>query len=169
MDVEIVRDKMPLCGLWFGSDSALDVLQEILFGAGGAGGTGRQPSCDNVKIEQKCEGTMSNIFKFTPLHFAGQHGQIGMFAFQRLDPGHFIGTFNALPLFGKFRGLFVQLVDIADFVIKISFIGRREPVPAQMWLNDSLFLKAWPHGEEKCFPQSCASSLPRRFRAQSNA
>ena len=100
---------------------------------------------------------MASIFKFTPLHFAGQHRQIGMFAFQRLHAGHFIGTFNALPLFRKFRGLFVQLVDIAELGVKIAFIGGCQPVTAQMWLNYSLFLKAWPHGEEKCFPQSGAS------------
>jgi hypothetical protein len=92
-----------------------------------------------------------------------------MFAFQRLQAGHLIGTFNALPLFGKFRGLFVQPVDIADLGIKIAFIGGCQPVAAQMWLNDGLFLKAWLHGEEKCCPQSCASSLPQRFRAHSNA
>jgi hypothetical protein len=92
-----------------------------------------------------------------------------MLAFQRLHAGHFIGTFKALTQFGKFRSLLVKFIDITDLGLKIGFIGRGEPVAAQMWLNDSLFLKAWPHGVEKCFPQSCASSLPRRFRALSNA
>lgn len=91
-----------------------------------------------------------------------------MFAFQRLDAGHFIGTFNALALFGELWSRFVQSVDIADLGIKIGFIRRGEPVAVQMWLNDGLFLKAWPHGEERCFPQSCAFSIHRRFHELSN-
>jgi hypothetical protein len=92
-----------------------------------------------------------------------------MFAFQCLNASHFIGTFNALASFSELGSLFVQPVDLADLGIKIGFIRMGEPVAVQMWLNDGLFLKAWPHVEEKCFPQSCAASFHRQFRAPSNA
>ena len=105
---------------------------------------------DNIKIEHESECAVPDIFKLTPLHFTWQHRQIRMFAFQCLNARHFIHTFNALALFGQFRSLFVQPVDIADFVIKIGFIGRCQPITIQMRLDISFFLKASPHVEERC-------------------
>ena len=43
---------------------------------------------------------LSNVFKLTPLDIAWSHGQVWVLAFQRLNARHFIGTFNALALFG---------------------------------------------------------------------
>jgi len=124
MDVEIVRDKMPLTGLWLGGYSASNVLQKILFVTGRAGGASSQLSRDNIEIEHKSQRTVSFIFEFASFRFSWQHGQIRMFAFQRLNARHFSGTFNALTLFGKFRSLFIQSVDITDLDLKIGFIRR---------------------------------------------
>jgi hypothetical protein len=64
-----------------------------------------------------------------------------MFAFQRVNARHFIGTFNPLPLFGEFPCLLVLSVDITDFDLEIGFIRSCESVPIQMWFHDGLFLK----------------------------
>src|SRR6266545_4280689 len=100
MNVEIVGNEMPLRGLWLGDDTAANVLQKILFGAGRIGGTGSQLTRGDIEIEHKSERTVSNIFKFASSYFAGQHRQIRVLALQRLNARHFIGTFNALALFG---------------------------------------------------------------------
>jgi hypothetical protein len=72
-----------------------------------------------------------------------------MFALQGLNAGHFIQTFGALPLLGSFNSRFVHMVDVSNFSIKAFFILRCQPVTAQMWLDISLFLKAWLHDAVK--------------------
>lgn len=66
------------------------------------GCTGNQLSRDNIEIEHESGWPCSAacIFKFASLHLTGQHGQIRMFAFLRLNTRHFIGTFDALALLG---------------------------------------------------------------------
>lgn len=91
---------MPLSSVWLGDYSASDVLQKILFVAGWAGGTSNQLTRNNVKIEHESEGAVSDVFELTSFHFTGQDRQIRVLAFQRLHARHFIGTFNALTLFG---------------------------------------------------------------------
>lgn len=40
-----------------------------------------------------------------------------MFAFEGLDPGHFIITDHPFALLGQFGGTLIQVVDILDFLI----------------------------------------------------
>lgn len=100
MNVEIVADKMPLSRLWLGCDSVLNVLQKILFVAGLTGRTSHQLARGDVEIEHESERPVPNVFKLTSLYMAWHQRQAWMFAFQRLNPRHFIGAFNPLPLLG---------------------------------------------------------------------
>ena len=94
---------------------------------------------------------MPFVFELDPLYLPGSHRQIGVFALQGLHPRHFIHTFHTLSLFGQFRGLLIELVNIGHFFIKTGFISRCQPVATQVGLYISVFLKAWPHGVAK-FP-----------------
>jgi hypothetical protein len=80
-----------------------------------------------------------------------------------LDAGHFIQTFDPLPLLRSFRRSFVNFVDLRDLAVKTFFIGGCQPVPAQVGLDISVFLKAWPHGRAKFLQRSGASSIHPQF------
>ena len=143
------------------------MLHKIFFVAGLVGCAGHQFSQCHIKIAGKRQSAMPDIFELTPLYFTWLHRQPRMFAFQCLYPGHFIQTFRALSLLCPFRCLFVGIVNINNFFIKTCFIGGCQPIAAQVRLDITLFLKAWPHAVPKYAQLSCVSSLRLRFRARS--
>lgn len=163
MDVEIIADKAPLGCQRVRSDPALDVFDKILFVACSAGGACDQFASCNIEVTDKRQRTMPDILKFTPFYFAWTHRQVRVFALQRLYAGHFIQAFGVLPLFGSFRGLFVGSVDVCNFLVKACFVSGCQPITAQMWLDIRIFLKASPHGGERCHQLSGAFSLHPQF------
>jgi hypothetical protein len=60
----------------------------------------QQLSCDHITAENEGTGTVTRVFKLTPLSFAGRQRQAGVFALQRLNPSQFIGTHGPLALLG---------------------------------------------------------------------
>ena len=82
-----------------------------------------------VQVAGERQSTVSFVFKFASFDFPLRHRQIRVLTFQGLNASHFIHTFRAVSLFRPFRSLLVKLVDRFHFVIKVGFVGGRQPIP----------------------------------------
>lgn len=92
---------------------------------------------------------MPDVLEFTPFHLAWLQGQSRVLAFQGLHPGQLIDAHHPLTLLGQFWRLLIELVDFTHLFIETFIRARGQPVTDQMRLEISLFLKVWPHGEQK--------------------
>ena len=64
-----------------------------------------------------------------------------MFAFEGLHPGQFVITDYPFPLLGQGWGALIQVIDIADFLIRPLIGPGRQPIADQMGFKIPLFLK----------------------------
>ena len=71
MDIELVHDKVPFGHSRFGFNSALNMIDVILFGTGGPHRGETDVAGRHIKIDDKGQGAVSNVFKFSSFHFAG--------------------------------------------------------------------------------------------------
>jgi hypothetical protein len=87
------------------------------------------------------------------------HGQIGMFAFQRLHPGQLIHADRSFPLFGPLARLCVDLTSFNDLLcsLRVFFLGQ--PVPKPVGLEAPFFSsRAVCRGEISVTIPRCVSS-----------
>jgi hypothetical protein len=68
---------------------------------------------------------MPHLFKLLPFDLAWPQGEVGMLAFEGLDPGHFIRAQYADVLFGKGWRLLIECVDLTHLFIKLLIILGR--------------------------------------------
>lgn len=64
-----------------------------------------------------------------------------MFAFQSLNPGHFVIADNPFALLGQLGGLLIAVIDILVFALKLVIVLGCEPITDQMRFEIGLFLK----------------------------
>lgn len=100
---------------------------------------------------------MPNILKFTPQDVSGEHGQVGMFAFQRLHSGQLIHADRAFVLLGSLCGLGIELAALHDFLfpLRVFFLGQ--PIAKPVWL-EAPFLRR----RAACRGEICVT-IPRAF------
>ena len=84
---QIVQDDVPFDGRRIAGNQALEMRQRILLGACGPPGWFDDVSCDDIEIDEPGERAMPDIFELTPQNMACLHGQVRMFALQRLYAG----------------------------------------------------------------------------------
>ena len=82
---------------------------------------------------------MANVFKLLALYEARAHRQGWMFAFQGLDTCHFIGAHHAFAFLSQFWRLFVQAVDVVDFLVKVLILGSIQPIAYLMRFETTFF------------------------------
>ena len=80
-----------------------------------------------------------------------------MFAFQRLNPRHFVITDPFFPFLGQFWRLLIDRIDITHFFIKPFVIPWGQPIADLMGLYVRFFLKDVPRVGLKSFLLSLAS------------
>lgn len=73
---------------------------------------------------------MPDVLKLASFDLAGKHGQSGIFAFQGLHPGNFIGAQHRFALMAQFGSLLIEPIDLLPFFVK-AFIGFRGQVEKQ--------------------------------------
>ena len=64
-----------------------------------------------------------------------------MFTLKGLNASQFIIGNHSLPLFGQFWGLLIQLIDVADLLLKLLILSFAQPVADQVRFEIRLFLK----------------------------
>src|SRR2546425_10751960 len=90
MDVEIVHDDVALRDRRRASNQSLEMRQGILLGACGSPRWVNDVSGDDIEIDKPGERTMPDILELTAQDMARLHGQVRMFALERLHPGQLI-------------------------------------------------------------------------------
>ncbi len=102
---------------------------------------------------------MPDVFKLSPQEVSGKHGQVGMFAFQRLHAHQFIHPDGAFSLFRSLSGLGIDLTSLHDccFSLEIFFLGQ--PIPKSVRL-EAPFLRS----RAACRGEICLT-IPRVFRS----
>src|ERR1700687_4454851 len=78
---------------------------------------------------------MPNVFEFAAFDFAGSQRQVGVLAFQRLHPRHFVGTHDRFALFSKHGRLLVQAVYLRDLFVEALIGFRGQPIANQVGLD----------------------------------
>jgi hypothetical protein len=169
VDIETVRDEMPLADGGFGFHRALDVRDEVDFVAGIPIGDLPNPASGNMEVDHKGLRAMSFVLELLAFHSPRLHGQVWMLAFQRLAAGQFIGADHLVSLGDQVRRLPVKLVEVGHLLIEvlIRFFGR-QPTADQMRLEMRIFLKASPHAEAKSVPQCRVAGFHRLSHGRSN-
>lgn len=139
MRVQVVGDDVPACSGRVGRDHALEMGQEVGFGASRADRWGDDPAADHIAREDEGAGAMPDVLELAPLDFPGDERQAGMLALQGLDPGHLVGTDRAFSARGAGRRLMVDRIDLSDLRPQL-LIGRRgQPVADEMRLEGARF------------------------------
>ena len=154
MDIEIVDDEMPAGDQRKLMEQRLDMLQKILFGPRRFGGGQQDLPRSDIATEDERLGTMPEVLKLTPFHLPRLQRQPRVFAFQRLHTGQFVAGDDAFAWLAQPFRLAVERIEIVHFLIKIRFVGRREPIAEQVRLEIPFFLKASPHAAVRSAPQS---------------
>lgn len=91
MRIETIGQEMPFCCLGVGFHHIAQMLGIIDFRAGGTDMRCHHLTGDNIQASNEALGAMANVLKFLTLNFSRSHRQVKGFAFQGLNPGHFIG------------------------------------------------------------------------------
>src|SRR3990172_355851 len=141
MGIEIVHYEMPLDDRGRARHRPLNVPDKIVFGAGGATRNSRHLAGSDFEVDDERQGAMPNVFKLPAFNLAWSEWQARMFAFQSLNPGHFVGAHHPFALFRQFGRLLVQRVDVRDLLIEPLIRFRGQPVTDQV-RTETLFLSS---------------------------
>ena len=71
MNIELVDDEMPFGYRRVGLDSTLNMMDLVLFSAGGSNRGEAHLACSHIKIDDEGQGAVSNVLELAPFHFAG--------------------------------------------------------------------------------------------------
>ncbi len=71
MNIELVNDEMPFGHRRVGLDRALNMIDVVLFSAGGSDRGEADLACGHVKIDDEGQSAVSNVLELAPLHLAG--------------------------------------------------------------------------------------------------
>ena len=82
---------------------------------------------------------MPDVLKLPPQHMSCLHGQIRMFALQRLDACQFIDTDRALSLLSSFGCPRIDLTAFHDFCLPLPVGHCRQPIPEAVRLQPPFF------------------------------
>src|SRR2546421_12978594 len=78
MDIQIVTDDVPALGLWIGGNHGLQMCQEIGLHARGSARWRQKLSRDDMAAQDERQCSVTHIFEFAPLDFAGSQGESRM-------------------------------------------------------------------------------------------
>lgn len=104
MGIETIGQEMPFCCLGVGFHHIAQMLGIVDFRSGGTDMRCDHMTGDNIQAGNQALGAMANVLKFLTLNFSGAHRQVKGFAFQGLNPGHFIGGNRPFALPGPVNG-----------------------------------------------------------------
>src|SRR5436853_1593646 len=80
----------------------------------GEAGRGHDLSRHHIPTHDEGPCPMTNVLKFTPLHFSRSQRESRLFAFERLHAGQLIRADRPLSLLGHLRGLLIDLTDLPN-------------------------------------------------------
>src|ERR1700737_4616986 len=163
VNVEIVADKVPLCGGSGAAEQVAEKPREILFRPGIVYDAFDLARGD-VKSSDKSL-SVALIFELASLDLAQHQRQPRRDALQRLNAGHFVDGDRAMSVIGTGCGL-VNRTDIRAFAIKGGIRFRGQPVTDAMGLEVGLFFKKRPTEHCEMFgtrPHRMASSAISRW------
>src|SRR5579864_2751891 len=161
MGIELIQNDGPF-RLGIGSHGLGDMGHEIGFGASRADGRGYNLPGSDVQVGNQGLCSMPNILKFPPFYLSRSKRFGRGSPFQRLNPGHFVGAQPMLALRRSVHGTRIDFTDAVRLLLEHDrvFLGRVEPIPAQMRLNIRLVLKSALLVVWKYASQSPVSPLP---------
>ncbi len=149
MNIELVNNEMPFGHSWLSFNGASNMVQIVLFGAGGTDRGGANLAGGHIKIDDKGQGAVANIFVLPPLYLTRSQRQAGMLPFQSLDPAQLIVTDDPLPLLSQCLRLVIETIDVAVFFVKLLISFGGQPIADQVGFDVGLFLKDVRRGGPK--------------------
>src|SRR6266699_3866977 len=138
--------------------------QEIGLGTSWSAERRHDLSGDDIAAHNESARAMADIFKLTPLDFARNQRQTGMFAFECLDPGQFIRTEGSFALLSQAGSLFIQPTHAFDRFLPLWIVRWRQPVADQVRLEIPFFNNraAWRGEICSTMPRAITSSAISR-------
>src|SRR5947207_8494424 len=101
---------------------------------------------------------MPDIFELTAQDMARLHGQVRMFALQRLHPGQLIRADSAFSSLGPVGSRRVELTPLDNFLVALCIWDGREPVAEAVRLQPPFFSSRAACRGEMCWTMPRAST-----------
>src|SRR5947209_3477697 len=160
MDVEIVQDDVPLGGRRIAGNQSLEMGQRILLGACGPPRWKDNVSRDDIEIDKPGERAMPDILELTAQDMARLHGQVRMFALERLHAGQLIRADDAFSSLGSLGGRRVEPTPLDNFLVALRIWDGCEPVAEALRLEPPFFSSRAACRGEICWmmPRAITSS-----------
>ena len=139
--VEAIYDEVPAVDHRSSFHTALNMLDEVFFGACGAARNRGDSTGDDIEVDDQRQGAMPDVFELAPFDFARRHGQPRVFPLQGLNAGHFVRAHHRFALLRQLRRLSVERVDVVDFLIELLIRLGCQPITNQVRLDTLFFSK----------------------------
>lgn len=164
MCVEIVDDEVPLHDLRICLDGALDMSEKIFFRARRISRHLPDFAIRHMEVDDERQRAMADVLKLAMQHMPWLHGQVGVFRFQGLDTGHFIGAHNRFSTCSAFLRRLIQMIDVRDFLVRLRIGFGIQPITHQVWLKPPFFSSraAWRAEMRSTMPRFINSSAISR-------
>src|SRR6266496_2460054 len=128
MNIEVITDYMPACGLGIAGHDCLHVGQKIFLRSRGSSVRGDDLSRHDIAAENDATRSMPLILEFASLHFSAGQRQSWMFALKRLDACQFVCAHRPLALLSESRRVVIHCANGSDRGIFVRISRRGKPI-----------------------------------------